>query len=813
MLVSSAKENNRTKENNPYLSSASPVAAYDGANYVDDFGKLLNPLPVRGVIGDWWADIIIGQPDFSQITPNEVVGNKLFNPGGVYVDQSTQPNRVYIYDGGNSRILGFSNLGSCAGGANFGQSCTVDSECPSSSCEIDSEAPADIVLGQPSFTSSTCNGDSGFQNYPNLPAPTADTLCGLRWEQTSITEGGSSATMATDVNRNLYVPDFFNNRILRYNDPFDTDTTADYVWGQPDFNSQECNKGFPTPSESSLCLAPPPGRGMIKTGVAVDTNSNLWVTDTQNNRVLRFPYVPSLGRPSQIADLVLGQPDFSSNISGDGLNQMDAPASIRVDSSGIVYVADGARGAGTVGRVLVFNPPFSNGMFASSTLGSELGEPTGLELAPDGSIWINDSDNNRLLNFADGIQLNAISGVPTRVWGGIGIDIDGNIMITGWDPQQVLRYSAPSFSQDVSFLTADEWGAFNRRGSYGFNGFPLGLEVTDNQLIVGDSSRLLFWNTLWSLSNHSPAQGVIGQPDFNTNPRWDPVFGRMRADEQNNLWVVKGSLAFEFGMFPEIQAYSIPLSSGQEPHTIITSPLPIKGGGEFAWDWSLILAGIDVQPSCDCLWLSDERNHRIFRINNVTTMPTVDIILGQLNASATECNQGRGRNSPSQDSLCNPGALAFDNDGNLFVADHNLEFDGNLRLLEWNSDILPANPSSAIYGIPASRVFGRNNDFTEPDCLYLDPMCGPWEPTFNSQGNMVVGFNGYLGPRFPQIYGNPFTDPLPTDALRDYHSMPFSLRFDQNDNLYVLDHNRNRVLVYLQTEYEISSIWLPIVTR
>src|SRR5919108_909758 len=51
-------------------------------------GSSLNS-PVRGTPGDWWADVVIGQPNFAQITPNEVVGNKLFNPGGVHVDRSS----------------------------------------------------------------------------------------------------------------------------------------------------------------------------------------------------------------------------------------------------------------------------------------------------------------------------------------------------------------------------------------------------------------------------------------------------------------------------------------------------------------------------------------------------------------------------------------------------------------------------------------------------------------------------------------------------------------------------------------------------
>lgn len=775
--------------------------------------RAANPGPVRGVLGDWAADIILGQPGFSQITPNQVVANKIFNPGGVYVDRAATPDRVYIYDGGNSRVLGLASLGLCAAGAQSGQPCTANAECPGSLCQVDPQRPADLVLGQPDFNSSACNGDSAFQDYPTPPAPTASTLCGLGWEQISITEGGSMATLASDASGNLFVPDFFNNRVLRYDDPFTTDAVADFVWGQPNFTGQACNRGNPAPDASSLCLAPPPGYGMLKTGVALDPAGNLWVADTQNHRVLRFPHNPATGAPGSTADLVLGQPNFNSAVPGTALNQMEFPASVRVDASQVVYVADRALGAGNAGRVLVFQPPFSNGMSASAALTSGMGEPTGLEIAPDGSLWVNDCDKGRLLNFAGGTLQKMIENLPTRLWGGLGVDSSGAVLTTGWDPQQVLHYAPPGYAQDATFLAADEWGSFNQRGARGFNGGPLGLEVTANQVIVADGARLLFWNAWWSLSNFQPADGLIGQPDFATNPRWDPIYGRMRADRQGNLWVVKGSSAFGTGLYPVIQAYRLPLSSGQNPARTITSPLPVLGGGTFTWDWSLILAGIDVQPACDCLWLADEQNHRVFRIRQATSNPTVDIILGQLSSSAVQCNQGRGASSPSRDSLCNPGGVTLDKQGNLYVADHNLEFDGNLRLLEWDASLLPTNPASALYAIPASRVFGRNNDFTRPDCVPGDPICAPWEPAFNSHGLMAIGFNGYLGPRFPQLYTDPLVDPLPSAGLLDFYSMPFSARFDPYDNLYVLDHNRNRVLIYLQNEYTLQHFWLPVVAK
>ncbi len=785
------------------LPTSIPISQRPLYKRIEGNSNFTSGVPVRGTTGDNWADIIIGQPDFSQITPNEVVGNKLFNPGGVYVDRTVQPNRVYVYDAGNSRILGLSHLGTAQGGPEAGQPCTSNSDHPASVCLIDETRSADIVLGQSSFISSPCNGDSAFQNYPNSPLPSNSTLCGLRPSAVSILEGGSMATMATDSQGNFYFPDLFNNRVLRYNSPFTTDTIADSVWGQANFASSDCNRGasYGQPDNKSLCLAPPPGYGNVKTGVAIDSQGNLWVADTQNNRVLRFPFNFALGEPAQNADLVLGQPNFSTATSGTGLNQMSSPASVRVDNSGTVYVADGVLGAGTNGRVLMFHPPLSNGMSANQVIQSGLGEPTALEFDPGGGLWVNDSDKLRLLRFVNGTLQQTVNGVPTGIYGGLGIDRDNSILVTGWDPQQVLVYTPPTYTWTSTFLHADEYGPFNQLGPRGVVD-PIGLEVVAGQLMIADNQRLLFWNTPWNLANYQPADGVVGQPDFYTRPRWDPAFGRMREDNRGRLWVIKG-YNFGSGVPAQIIAYQLPLKMGATPVFTIASPLPLKGGGTFTWTWSLIISGLAYQSSCDCLWASDRDNNRVFRIRNVSTSPVVDIVLGQTNLSGTHCNQGRDSDnqyvhpsSPSRDSLCSPGGLAFDQLGNLYVADHNLELAGNWRLLEFDANTIPNTPASVVFGIPASRVFGRNGSFTEPNCIPGDPMCGPWEPTFDSNNQMVIGFNGYLGPNFPQIYQNPLTNPLPTDALNDFYSHAYSTRFDQFDNLYILDHTRNRVLIY-----------------
>ena len=66
-------------------------------------------LPPRGVAGDKWADRILGKLDFSEITPNEATPRSVFNPTAVFVDRNSNPQRLYVFDSSNSRVLGFSD--------------------------------------------------------------------------------------------------------------------------------------------------------------------------------------------------------------------------------------------------------------------------------------------------------------------------------------------------------------------------------------------------------------------------------------------------------------------------------------------------------------------------------------------------------------------------------------------------------------------------------------------------------------------------------------------------------------------------------
>ncbi len=85
--------------------------------------------PIRGKSGDFWADVVIGKRDFGEVSAREIVDYKLNSPGGVIVDRKTNPGKAYIWDSGNSRIVGV-DLAKC-----YSQNNTP--------------CIADIVIGQP----------------------------------------------------------------------------------------------------------------------------------------------------------------------------------------------------------------------------------------------------------------------------------------------------------------------------------------------------------------------------------------------------------------------------------------------------------------------------------------------------------------------------------------------------------------------------------------------------------------------------------------------------------------------------------------
>ncbi len=736
----------------------------------------------RGLAGDFWADVILGQPDFSEVNPGPNVGDKLWLPHGVIVDRTNDV--FYIFDAGNNRVLGF-----------YLSNCNANNR----------PCSADLIIGQPSVATTACNGDSGFQNYPVRAPASASSMCGLIEGTLSIAEGGSGSSMAVDGNGNLYITDYWNHRVLKYEQPFAMDTIADDVWGQDDFVGNACNGAQPSPSDSSLCFSWGTTNNWTA-GVDVDPDGNLWVVDSDNNRVLRFPPGQPIG--AKHADLVLGQSDFTSKTQGTGINQFADPNAVRVSpSTGWVYVSEHKND-----RVMVFKPPFSSGMSAH-IVKTGFNRPAGIDFDPTepDKVWIMNEGNRTLELWSydlsgdtKKIGRDGVAGFLGDATGSVGIDSSGNIMIAmglGDYTNDVLLFQKKS---DGTYET--ELRLFNMHlpnvtdRDLGFS-VP-GVEIAGNQLIVADFGRILFWNDPSpDMANHQPANGYVSGFSSIVIDGFEDRDRRCCAAiaaSDNHLYVSTNRRSDD----PfRILVYELPLrepadtnKSPNMPVTEIPFPLDLADGAIDAINNDSAMHGIVPTADDSFLWVTQPVNNRAFRIKIPLTDPIVDVILGQTSVDGTSCNQGGTKTAST---LCKPGSLAYDRHGNLYVSDHSLEIQGNFRLLEFDAGLFPIDTgNSVIYGPEASKIF---------------PQQATWEPAFDSGNQMVVGYNTWYGANpkpaddpsknqvgwFPGFYIDPLaasTDP--NFFLEDYYSEAISADFDQYDNLYIVDLNRGRVLVY-----------------
>ena len=279
------------------------------------------------------ADIVIGQKDFTHGgTSVPPTAASLRGPEGVWLASN---GKLFIADSQDNRILIYNQIPNANG------------------------ASADVVIGQPSFTSFV-QADL----TKSTATPKADNM------QTPV-------SVTTDGQR-MYVSDLGQNRVLIWNTiPTTNGASADIALGQPDLVTATPNNaytykdqgvdslGYPTGITPVLCktVGSSPVGTLIYPGrcgatisfprFALSDGKRLFVADGGNDRVLVYESIPTTS--GQAPDAVLGQPDeYSDNASRnpDGANAFQTPTSLAWDAvSGNLYVSDTYNR-----RVSVFSP-------------------------------------------------------------------------------------------------------------------------------------------------------------------------------------------------------------------------------------------------------------------------------------------------------------------------------------------------------------------------------------------------------------------------------------------------------------------------
>lgn len=382
--------------------------------------------------GDTTADAVLGQANFTTGAANSggVTASSLNDPRGLCIDRVS--GRLFVADSFNHRVLSWPDAAAFTNGQ-----------------------AADIVFGQPNFTSNTPN-----QGGAN---PTTRTL-------------NQPKSVATDSAGRLYVADSLNIRILRFQPPFTTNMEAQAVYGQATFTTfTQANVG----NASATNLGNPDS-------IAIDPNDRLYCADRFLSRVTIY----STPLTSTSADTVIGQPNLTTagpNLTQNGLDHCSGAA---LDSAGNLYVGDEFNN-----RVMLFLAPLVNGKAAARVFGQPnftsntanngglsastlnfVGSSATVAVDPvSGNLYVSDASNNRVLEYATP-QTNSVA---TRVLGqasfttgtantggrsastlndpaGVALDARGNLYVTDRLNNRVLRFDAARADVSVSATAAPD---------------------------------------------------------------------------------------------------------------------------------------------------------------------------------------------------------------------------------------------------------------------------------------------------------------------------------------------------------------------
>jgi uncharacterized protein (TIGR03437 family) len=651
----------------------------------------LHPAPSRA----------IGHPQLRllNLQPNWVEGKELNLPQGVALDTKASPPILYVSDTGNNRILAWRDALGFANGA-----------------------PADLVIGQPDKFSTTPKGP-GSSFSIGLFGPT-----GL-------------AVFESD----LYIVDSGNNRILRYPRPFaQQELIPDLVIGQSSFNSREANAGGL--SERSISLSG--GRGYL----AFDATGNLYFTDAGNRRVLRYPAGTLVPGSRRAADLVLGQPDFTTPPATAAItlltrDRLLIPTGIAVDSAGRVYVGDidPARPV-QFSRVLVFAPGsrLTNGAAAirlmsvipatsapptEETIARTLMAGPGGIAAFSGGIAVADTLSHRVLVF------DAFEQWP-----------DENVSLS---PVARAVIGQDTFS-GRSANRGQPRAAADRLSS------PTALAATAaGDLLVADTGNhrmLLFMQAAASASR---------------------VLGQLR---------VEGS--------------AVNLIEGKEVRfTAAAGSTGLLAEGDVL---------IHIDGDTPHLYVADTFNNRVLGFRDARKIKAgdiADLVIGQPDLFTAQCNfPANDVNTPTASSLCGPAALAVDSQGNLYVADA-----GNSRVLRFPQPFARAGGMQT-----ADLVIGQAGFQAKITDATARTIANPSGLALTSGGllvsdathNRVLFFAGTSqsfsnGMTASQVLGQPpdFTSTV-SGAGDNRLNSPRRLATDASERVYVADSGNNRVIIY-----------------
>jgi sugar lactone lactonase YvrE len=334
--------------------------------------------------------------------------------------------------------------------------------------------------------------------------------------------------VAVNKQGNVYVADHSNNLIRQINIPTQTVTTL---------AGNRHTKGV---VNTSTFINNP-------TGVAVDGQYNIYVADYNSNLILE---ISSSGEEYTLAGTGLKG-------SASGLNALASfwmPFGIAADQTGNVYVADLSnnlvREVSVSGLVSTVAGTGSAGSANGPFTGASFNSPSGVVLAPSGTLYVADSKNNliRAINAAGIVSTFAGSGTAGSTDGmgtaasfngptGIAVDMTGNLYVADQGNNLIRKISAAGM---VSTLAGDgSQGSTNGTGVAASFNHPTGVAVdAGTNVYVADygNNMIRYISSAGAVTTWAGSGGTGSANGRGTAASFNGPFG-VAVDANENVYV------------------------------------------------------------------------------------------------------------------------------------------------------------------------------------------------------------------------------------------------------------------------------------
>ena len=449
-------------------------------------------------------------------------------------------------------------------------------------------------------------------------------------------------------------------------------------------------------------------------GVAVDASGNIYIADTRNHRIRKVTNPGSAGMISTVAGN--GVNGYVSDGLLAIFTQLNNPYGVAVDALGNIYIADTEnqriRKVTNPGSSGMISTVAGNGASGYSGDGgpatsAQLRYPTGVAVDASGNIYIADSQNNcirKVTNPGSSGMISTVAGdgqygnsgdgglatsARLRYPLGVAVDASGNVYIAEAENHRIRKVTNPGSAGMISTVAGNEDSGYSGDGGPATSAqlsYPYGVAVdASGNIYIADS----LCNCIRKVTNPG-SSGIIstvagggsgsfsGDGGLATSGRLNNPFG-LCSDALGNIYIADTN-NHRVRKVGEAPPTSSPSASPTVSPTVSPTASPtvfsliittIAGNGAFGHLGNGGLAtsaqlrypyGVAVDASGN-VYIADPQNKRIRMVTNGGSSSIIKLVAGTGESGFS------GDGGPATSARVSSLGVAVDASGNIYIAD------------------------------------------------------------------------------------------------------------------------------------------------